>query len=152
MKNFWFGKFLRFVLIIYIFCVCWIFLFLLKWGWLYNMYKGETVLVEVKAPCISHCNSILIWSDFIQKSFYTFKIRYLHRRKLYQEKKIFKFNFVRQYFDFIVGSRGRRGGYVIHSSIALHQGRQNRWARGTMLPPRILTDHSTRRGRLCPSQ
>ena len=93
----------------YIFCVCWIFLFLLKWGWLYNMYKGETVLVEVKALCISHCNSILIWSDFIQKSFYTFKIRYIERNSI-RKKKCFQIQLCTSIFRLHCGiEREKRG-------------------------------------------
>ena len=91
MKNFRFGKFLRFVLITF-------FVFVEFFSSLSNevgniqyvQQKGETLLVGVKALCISHCNSILIWSDFMQKSFHTFKIRYLYRTKFYQKKKCFQ--------------------------------------------------------------
>ena len=156
MKNFLFDLFLRFVLIPFFVCVEFFSSFSNEIGCTICITERGDSFVWSQSYCISHCSSILIWSDSMQKSFHTFKIRHILERNSTRKKNVFKFNFVRQYFDFIVGLRGRRGGYVIHSSIALHQGRRNRWGqrgqRDHASSPQILTDQSTKRGRLSPSQ
>ena len=111
MKNFWFDLFLRFVLIP--FCVC------VEFFSSFSNEIGCTICITTErgdsfvwsqSYCISHCSSILIWSDSMQKSFHTFKIRHILERNSTRKKKCFQIQLCTAIFRLHCGiEREKRG-------------------------------------------